>query len=950
MTAQTACPPEPVLRAFHDGALADPDLDAVTAHLESCPSCEQALSRIEADPTSLQANFRALRSQMLVETPRDTAADAPRAPTRCGRYELRERLGYGGMGVVYLGRDPELKRFAAVKLLRAGLAAGPGELARFQREAELLARLRHPNLVPVYEAGEQDGQPYLAMEYVSGGSLADRLRAGPLEPPAAAGLVLAVARAAQAAHLCGIVHRDIKPANILLSGVRGQETGVSEDRILTPVSCLLTPMLSDFGLARPTDPDGGLTETGMAAGTPGYMAPEQADPRVGAVGPGADVWALGAVLYECLTGRPPFAGGSAAEVLRRLLDEEPVPPTRTDGRVPRDLGVICLKCLRKAPADRYPTAGELADDLDRFLAGEPIRARPVSAAEAVWKWARRRPDLAGLAAVSLLLLITGFALVTWKWRDAVRARDAAGYERGQAVIAQAEAERQRKEADDHYRLARQAVDRYFARVSANQQLQGFTSLRNRLLQDAGSMYEVLAAARPADPALAADRARAITLLGDIARETGKTDVAAARYQEASDAQEALLAARPGDPDLTRDLAATLISRGHLASRKLEREEAIDWFDRARRLAEPLARDHPDRPEFRDCLATACFHLGRERSFTGRTADAVRALEQARAERDALAAADPGSPEAALTLAMTDTALGEALQYRRNAADAARAAAAFERAGQVLGRLPAGLADDPEFRDAVLAVARGWTTLHKNNPVPPEARVRHHHLRRQLFERLWSEAPTVTSYLYELLFSYDYLGRADLIDGRVVEALGWAEKGVNAGRGKAPRGAFSGFHVVVSSLERTRADALTRLGRHREALGAWDAAIGLTPAGIQQDDARLGRSVSLAALGFVDAAVREVNSLSRAGTVNPYLYFRAAQTMAVAAAGVSATDPPRAREFADRAVGFLARAEAAGCFLVGQTAQDLVANAFLHPVRWRPEVIRMMVAARPPARP
>ena len=242
-------------------------------------------------------------------------------------------------------------------MLRAGGAASPNELTRFRREAELLARLRHPSLVEVYEAGAQDGQPYLAMELVEGGSLADRLDRGPLAPRAAAGLVRDVARAVRAAHLCGITHRDIKPANVLLSNPDDGQ-----------------PKLSDFGLARLDDPASRLTHTGVAAGTPAYMAPEQADPRVGPLGPPADVWALGAVLYECLAGRPPFTGETPADLFRKLLEQDPLPLAG----VPHDLAVICLKCLRKVPADRYPTAGELADDLDRFLAGEPVRARPVA--------------------------------------------------------------------------------------------------------------------------------------------------------------------------------------------------------------------------------------------------------------------------------------------------------------------------------------------------------------------------------------------------------------------------------------------------------------------------------------------------------------------------------------------------------------------------------------------
>src|SRR5262249_4474504 len=244
-------------------------------------------------------------------------------------YEVEAVLGHGGMGVVYRAGQGALDRPVAVKMLLAGPFAGPQELERFRQETAALACLRHPNIVQVFDAGDVEGRPYFTMELVEGGSLAQKLSGTPQPARQAATLVATLAEAVEVAHRGGIVHRDLKPANVLLSADG-------------------TPKVSDFGLARRLDGEGGLTRTGLALGTPSYMAPEQARGQAGAVGPAVDVSALGAVLYEVLTGRPPFRAETAAETLRQVLDQEPVPPSRLNARVPRDLETICLKCLHKA--------------------------------------------------------------------------------------------------------------------------------------------------------------------------------------------------------------------------------------------------------------------------------------------------------------------------------------------------------------------------------------------------------------------------------------------------------------------------------------------------------------------------------------------------------------------------------------------------------------------------
>jgi tetratricopeptide (TPR) repeat protein len=301
-------------------------------------------------------------------------------------------LGSGGMGIVYQARQVRLKRLVALKMIRGAGAAGPQEQERFRVEAEAVARLQHPNVVQIFEVGEAEGQPFLAFEYVEGGSLAQKLGGTPLPAREAAQLAETIARAVQAAHIQGVIHRDLKPANVLLT-----KDGVVK--------------ITDFGLAKHLDADSSQTQMGQILGTPSYMAPEQARGDAGSVATPADVYALGAILYEMLTGRPPFKSASAVDTLEQVRTQETVPPTRLQPKCPRDLETICLMCLQKEPQRRYPSCEALADDLRRFLAGEPIRARPVTRVERVWRWCRRNPRVAVMsAAIGVLLMAVAISL------------------------------------------------------------------------------------------------------------------------------------------------------------------------------------------------------------------------------------------------------------------------------------------------------------------------------------------------------------------------------------------------------------------------------------------------------------------------------------------------------------------------------------------------------------
>jgi hypothetical protein len=329
-------------------------------------------------------------------------------------YEILDELGSGGMGIVYKARHLELGRTVALKVLRADSWDRDPEM-RLRREAEALARVQHPHIVQIYEVGVADGQPYLALEYVSGGTLADRLRVGPIKVRDVAAVVRLVALAVHAAHEQGLVHRDLKPANILLR--KKSDTGPISP--IGPISDF-EPLVTDFGLVKRLD-QSDFSRTGELLGTPSYMAPEQAAGRKN-IGPAVDVHALGAILYEGLSGRPPFQGDSAVSLLTQVANTEPIPPSRLRRGVPRDLEAVVLKCLEKNPAKRYASAAALAEDLRRFLAGEPTQARPLTALGRTVKLVRRHPLPAGLLALVAASLLVGLTGILWQWREAVAAR------------------------------------------------------------------------------------------------------------------------------------------------------------------------------------------------------------------------------------------------------------------------------------------------------------------------------------------------------------------------------------------------------------------------------------------------------------------------------------------------------------------------------------------------
>jgi serine/threonine protein kinase len=365
------------------------------------------------------------------------------------------------MGVVYKAKQTGLKRLVALKMILSAGRASKIEIARFRIEAEAVAKLDHPNIVKIYEIGEIDNLPFFSLEFVSGGVLSSRIKNNIPTARQAATMMRGIAEGMDFAHRKGIVHRDLKPANILLSPP--DQAGEDVDFETIPLD-LFVPKITDFGLAKTLEGDSIQTRDGAIMGTPSYMAPEQALGKTAEIGPAADIYGLGAILYDIITGIPPFRGETVMDTITQVIHKEPVHPVRLNAKLPADIGTICLKCLEKDPKKRYATAGALAEDLRRYLVGEPILARPTPFYEYAWKWAKRKPAISALILMTFFMVlgvsVGGYILAG---REKIRADENLRLKE-EAVAERNIAEQQKLQAERNFRDALAAVDQMLTKA------------------------------------------------------------------------------------------------------------------------------------------------------------------------------------------------------------------------------------------------------------------------------------------------------------------------------------------------------------------------------------------------------------------------------------------------------------------------------------------------------
>jgi eukaryotic-like serine/threonine-protein kinase len=858
--------PAPEGRPREDTASSPPTAPTLPDSADSAFSSGQTLAYVGPAPASTAGG--------------EGEAAAPAAPAdlpAVAGYEVLGVLGRGATGVVYQARQVGLNRVVALKMILAGAHAAAGQLARFRAEAEAAARLQHPNIVQVYEVGERDGLPYFSLEYVDGGSLDRRIAGAPQPPRQSAALVQVLTRAMAYAHERGVVHRDLKPANVLLTA-----GGV--------------PKVADFGLAKRLEGDATATRSGVVVGTASYMAPEQAAGQAHEVGPAADVYALGAILYELLTGRPPFRGGSLFETLRLVRTREPVPPRQLAAGVPRDLETVCLKCLQKEPAKRYASADALADDLGRFLAGEPIRARRVSAPERLWRWARREPRLALLAGAVAVLLLTvalGSLAFAWRLKREMDATERARQEADASALAEKEARRKADESTKAEKEARQKADestkaaRRNLEQAVNQHglaLDRVVQMAERLhgrLQQGGSGPEVRALREAvlkdaldtlAEAAHEAERGGLTSFsrvaahfkMGRLFRTLGRPAEAVRQYEQARDLLVRLAPQRPSDDKVRGNLALILTSLG---------EAIVDA-----RGDVPAAR-----ALYRQALEVQQDLIAHPRNNAYSEADNWRLLANYRA---ALGQADLllGDPAAARQQLLEALALRERLaarqsQYRSHLADT------YDALGDVSWRLRDAAATDDCYRKA-LAIR----------------------------EALAARSPTDAADRAALAHTGSAYGDAHLRLGRAKEALALYRKALpirQAGAESSPHNVRA--QAALAYTHYRIATALLRLGPQEEAEGEYRQALALYErpplAGSASLHDRGNTAVALARCGRAAEAVGRVEALCKDAPRSAGARLDAACCYAVCAARTA--DTARQAEYRRKAVAALREAAGPG---------------------------------------
>ncbi|HEV3006200.1 MAG TPA: protein kinase [Pirellulales bacterium] len=782
-------PDDDRLRAFALGRLSGVELDQVAEHLAGCDDCRARVESAPADPFV----------ERLRGTPRGSAAS--RLRVHAG-YELLKLIGQGGMAVVHQARQVELGRVVALKQIKG--AVGADDLARFRAEASAMARLQHPNIVQVYDVGEQDERPYIACEFVSGGGLDRWLTGEPLAVETACRWVATIARAVQFAHDRDVIHRDLKPSNILLQrsefpnpkSEKGEESDdftSSSSFVIDPSSFI--PKVADFGLAKLLDQDDGCTRTGAVVGTPAYMAPEQAGGRSGEIGTRTDIYALGVILYETLTGRRPFQGTTVIETLDLVRSAEPVPPRRWRPSLARDLDVICLTCLAKEPQRRYATAAALADDLEAFLAGKPIRARPVPAWERSMKWARRHPARAALVLVCALAAMGLVAGTTWH---------------NQRLRGEVErANRSEREALVNFRHGYDALDQLIDEAGrSSAQTPAWRQFMERIAtQSLGFYYGALQDADESRSDVRMARAMLLTFAGGIHVSLGRFEKGLDDLDQARTRLEGLRDQDPANDEIRYHLAHCYYWTALANFSHGQPEHAEESYRLAIQLETDLVASGAEFPRLRRRLALSHDALGWMFVQTRRLGPAVAQYEVGLAQRRKLAAEKPTDDENRTKLAEEC----DILAWCHIALARAESSEPYLHEAEAVLSPRDGALRSPWNRVTRASIHRTWGTLETMRDDGVSA-LAHFDVAAAELDELLLQEPT-----------YD-------TTERLMDILGLK-------------------HAT-----------LTRLGRAEEAPAAWDAVIAHSM-GARRDLFRSQRALTFAKIGDVAAATSEADELA-----------------------------------------------------------------------------------------
>jgi tetratricopeptide (TPR) repeat protein len=920
-------------------------------------------------------------------------------------YRIMARLGRGGMGVVYKAWQVGLKRLVALKMISGADPSNPEQRARFRTEAEAVARLQHPHIVQIYEIGEHDGLPYYSMELVGGGSL-DQVLAGTPQPVRpAAQLIETLARAIHAAHEKGIIHRDLKPANVLLAPAFGGGAGTGASESPPKSGPNWVPKITDFGLAKCVgSTPGGHTRTGQVLGSPSYMAPEQAAGRTRAIGPATDVYSLGTVLYELIVGRPPFQGTTVLETLEQVRSQEPVPPRRLLPTVPRDLETICLKCLEKEPVRRYASAAVLAEDLRRFQAGEPIRARPAGQFERGLKWARRRPAVAALTGALAAAVVGLLGLGVWSYvsirqalkakeverQNAVRARGEAEGHRREATARKQEAEQQgrqalgdrdtaRKERDQARKflaIACLAVDRFHTVVGRDALFHqpNMEGLRRRFLGAALNFYEQLVKERSGDADIQEEQAKAYMRYAQVTAQIGSVPKALTLAQEGRDIFVRLHQQHPGRRDFAHDLSRAQAQIADLLCDLARPEEGKAAYAQSITILEQLTLQHPTERDYQDSLASSHHNLGLLLFTTAQSAEAEKAYRKALLIKEKLATPEPFVARYHRSLALTQVELACLYQSTGRAKEARSLCRRGLRTYQRLaGREPANTryqldlgrtyialggvcrnADRPEeARTAYLDARAVFTRLVAAHKAVTEYHrglaISHHNLAevyqqaedldkaaegfrkaRLEFGKLFLDHPAVTEFGVLLAGSTEGLASVLRDMGQVEDSLPHYTRAIEIMEKIFPKEAGNRrTRYVVWKCHANRAEALSLLGRHAEALKDLEQALRVGPA-MLRNDTRLQQAVKLARQGKRQQAAAAADALVQQGSLAPYFLYG----LACVHGRCAELPGPEAAAHADRAMHFLAKARAAGFFANPARLKHLKKDPDLKAVRAR----------------